>query len=520
VLRTTGIVGGCLVLVVAGVGIWFYQHLSGNLRTGALYAGTSGNAGVEKADAFGRTPIDILVIGTDSRQNAADCRIGGACSDSTGNGNADVEMLVHVSADRSNATVMSIPRDLKTQVPACSQQGQPSESGYYGMINSALYYGTGCQVAAVHQLTGIPIVHFVQVDFSGVVAMSNAVGGVPVCVSDNVYDDGSHLKLTRGTHVLKGLAALEFVRSRHSFGDGGDVNRTSTQHVFLSSLIRQAKSAGTLTNPVAVYSLADSAFKALTVDPGLGSPAKLVGLAADLSKVPTDRITFATMQTDQDPHDTAHLVLDPAARSLFAAIANDQSLSGGTAQPTASATSAASAAPSASSAPAAAPAAQVPAAQVTVRVENSPGGVPGRASAVAQALIGQGFNPATTSGTAAADRSRTVISYGAGEKAAAQTLAAAIGLPESRVEAGPYAGVRLLIGADWPTGSTRFSAASAKPAPADTHQALASAAARTAADTGGNCVKVSPYPLVAVNGRFMTPQHAFAATPQIPVSAP
>lgn len=81
--------------------------------------------------------------------------------------------------------------------------------------------------------------------------------------------------------------------------------------------------------------------------------------------------------------------------------------------------------------------------------------------------------------------------------------------------------MRLLIGADWPTGSTRFWAASAKPAPADTHQALAGAAARTAADTGGNCVKVSPFALVDVNGHLMTPQqHAFAATPQIPVSAP
>ncbi|MEU1167188.1 LCP family protein, partial [Streptomyces sp. NPDC005921] len=302
VLKVVGLVTAVLVLVTAGAGWWFYQHLNGNINSVSL----DGKGGTEKADAFGRTPINILVIGSDGRTSAADCKLGGGCKTTgvqSGNGNADVEMVVHISADRSNATVMSIPRDTMVDVPACkdSASGQ-STSGYYGQVNSALQYGAACQVATVHQLTGVPIDHFVKLDFSGVVKMSDAVGGVSVCVNNNVYDTYSHLKLSKGTHTLKGEAALEFVRSRHGFGDGSDLGRTVSQHIFLSAMIRKFKSAGTLTDPTAVYSLADAATKALTVDDDLDSVKKLISLAADVNKVPTKRMTFTTMQTAPDPN--------------------------------------------------------------------------------------------------------------------------------------------------------------------------------------------------------------------------
>ncbi len=276
VLRILAICLSTLVVLTAGAGWWFYQHLNGNIHSVSL----DGKGGTEKADAFGRTPINILVMGSDGRTSKTDCRLGGGCA-RTGvqNGsNADVQMVMHISADRSNATVMSIPRDTMTKVPACkdSETGR-STGGYYGQVNSALQYGPACQVATVHRLTGIPIDHFVKLDFSGVVKMSDAVGGVSVCVDDDVYDTYSHLKLSEGSHTLKGVAALEFVRSRHGFGDGSDLGRTISQHIFLSAMIRKFKSAGTLTDPTAVYSLADAATKALTVDDGLGTVKKLIG---------------------------------------------------------------------------------------------------------------------------------------------------------------------------------------------------------------------------------------------------
>jgi LCP family protein required for cell wall assembly len=261
-------------------------------------------------------------------------------------------MLVHLSADRSNATVMSIPRDTMMDTPACTDPATGNHtSGSYSQINSALQYGPACSVAAVHKLTGIPIDHFVMIDFSGVVNMSDAVGGVNVCVDNNVYDPYSGLKLAKGAHTLQGAAALAFLRTRHGFDDGSDLGRTYAQHVFITQMINKIKSAGTLSDPAALWRLANAATKALTVDTGLGSLAKLIGLGEDLGKVPADRITLTTMQTHADPQDPNRVVVDAKAQPLFDAIINDRSLTAARTAPTASA---ATTAPTTATTPAAA----------------------------------------------------------------------------------------------------------------------------------------------------------------------
>ncbi|MDH6447724.1 MULTISPECIES: LCP family protein [unclassified Streptomyces] len=495
VLKIAGICLALLVLGTAGAGWWFYQHLNGNINSVSL----NGKGGAEKADAFGRTPINILVMGSDGRTSKADCKLGGGCSRTgvqTGNGNADVQMVVHISADRSNATVMSIPRDTMVNVPACkdSESGQ-STSGYYGQINSALQYGPACQVATIHQLTGIPIDHFVKLDFSGVVKMSDAVGGVSVCVDHNVYDTYSHLKLSKGTHTLKGEAALEFVRSRHGFGDGSDLGRTVSQHIFLSAMIRKFKSAGTLTDPTAVYDLADAATKALTVDDGLGSVKKLIGLADDVNKVPTKRMTFTTMQTAADPNDTNRVVVGAGAKALFTTIADDQSLTTGSGKKSSAASATASAQ-------------AVPASEIAVTVENGTE-ITGRASDVANALTGQGFSSATTTANAPSPATTTTLTYGTGHKAEAQTAAKALGLPTSHLKEGTGGGLTLVIGSDWTSGTT-FPGGSSSAAPADTKAAVSNAHAQTA-DEARTCAKVSPYKTVSLNGVPMTPEQAYAA---------
>ncbi|MEU1344629.1 LCP family protein [Streptomyces sp. NPDC005827] len=495
VLKVVGLVTAVLVLVTAGAGWWFYQHLNGNINSVSL----DGKGGTEKADAFGRTPINILVIGSDGRTSAADCKLGGGCKTTgvqSGNGNADVEMVVHISADRSNATVMSIPRDTMVDVPACkdSASGQ-STSGYYGQVNSALQYGAACQVATVHQLTGVPIDHFVKLDFSGVVKMSDAVGGVSVCVNNNVYDTYSHLKLSKGTHTLKGEAALEFVRSRHGFGDGSDLGRTVSQHIFLSAMIRKFKSAGTLTDPTAVYSLADAATKALTVDDDLDSVKKLISLAADVNKVPTKRMTFTTMQTAPDPNNSNRVVVGEGAKDLFATMANDQSLTTSSGKKSSAASAAASAKPT--------PTATVPASQIAVTVENGTD-ITGRASAIANSLISQGFSTGTTTANAPTSATTTTVTYGSGDKAEAQTVAKALDVPSSHIKAGSGTGVILVIGSDWTSGTT-YPASSG-----DTKAAVSNANASTA-DDSKTCAKVSQYKTVSLNGIAMTPSQAYAA---------
>ncbi|MFF9091386.1 LCP family protein [Streptomyces sp. NPDC014991] len=501
VLKILGVCLSTLILITAGAGWWFYQHLNGNIHSVAL----DGKGGAEQADAFGRTPINILVMGSDGRTSTTDCSLGGGCS-KTGvqsGSNADVQMVLHISADRSNATVMSIPRDTMTRVPACkdSETGK-STSGYYGQVNSALQYGPACQVATVHQLTGIPVDHFVKLDFSGVVKMSDAVGGVSVCVDGDVYDTYSHLKLSEGTHTLKGVAALEFVRSRHGFGDGSDLGRTISQHIFLSAMIRKFKSAGTLTDPSAVYALADAATKALTVDDGLGSVKRLIALASDVNKVPAKRITFATMQTAPDPDDDNRVVVGPGAKSLFSTIAHDQSLSAGSGSKSAVASATATAGASA-----------VPASEIAVTVENGTS-VTGRASAVADALTEQGFGSGTTTGNAPSPAATTTLTYGTGRKAAAQTVAKALGLPASHLKQGTGSGLTLVVGGDWTSGKDYPGRSSAR---ADTGAAVSHAHASTA-DQAKTCAKVSPYKTVTLHGVSMTPAQAYKAARNKPDS--
>ncbi|MGW3129976.1 LCP family protein [Streptomyces sp. NPDC001123] len=502
VLKILGLCTAVLVLVTAGAGWWFYQHLNGNINSVSL----DGKGGTEKADAFGRTPINILVIGSDARTSKTDCKLGGGCSQTgvqTGNGNADVEMVVHISADRSNATVMSIPRDTMVDVPACkdSSSGQ-STSGYYGQVNSALQYGAACQVATIHQLTGVPIDHFVKLDFSGVVKMSDAVGGVSVCVNHNVYDTYSHLKLSKGSHTLKGQAALEFVRSRHGFGDGSDLGRTVSQHIFLSAMIRKFKSAGTLTDPAAVYKLADAATKALTVDDDLDSVKRLISLAADVNKVPTKRMTFTTMQTAPDPNNSNRVVVGAGAKDLFATMANDQSLTTSSGKKSSAASATASANPTAT--------ATVPAAQIAVTVENGTD-ITGRASAVANSLISQGFSTGTSTANAPNSATTTTLTYGSGDKAQAQTVAKALDIPGSHIKSGSGTGVTLVIGSDWSSG-TSYPASSG-----DTKAAVSNANASTA-DDSKTCAKVSQYKTVSLNGIAMTPSQAYAAATNKPDS--
>ena len=498
-----------LALIGAGGAYYLVHSLDSNISSSSLCSGSSCGS-KEKVDAFGRSPINILLIGSDERDNAADCNLGGDCG--SPGARADVEMVLHVSADRSNATVMSVPRDLEATIPQCDAvKGSPSEPAHTDMINSALNWGPGCSVAAVQQLTGIHIDHFMKVDFGGVVAMSDAVGGVNICVDKNVYDPYSHLKLAAGTHTLKGVSALEFVRTRHGFGDGGDLGRTYAQHLFMSNMVNKLKSAGTLTDVPAMYGLAQAATRALSVDTGLSSVFKLAGLGQELSGISTGNITFATMQTAPDPSNSSRLVVGPGAQSLFDAIAADQSLSeikskakGGTAS------SATASSPTATASP-------VSKADVAVTVENGTG-ITGRAGAISQKLIGAGFSQNTTALTGPTART-TTLSYPAGQAAQAQTVAKALGLnPTALKQSSSSSSIVLLIGSDWTSGTT-FPGGSAAPSPADTKAALSDSHAQTAADSG--CAQVSTFDTVSLPGYGgMTPTRAYALSPDVPNSAP
>jgi LCP family protein required for cell wall assembly len=505
--------------VVAGGGFgYLYLHLAGNIKTGQLFTGTDKKdaVGVEIPNKFGQTPLNVLLIGSDTRDTKADCDLGGACGNGGTGANADVEMLVHLSADRSNITVMSIPRDLMTELPACTDPANGTSRGeHFGQINSSLQLGPACTDMAVHKLTGITVDDFAMVDFGGVVNISNALGGVNVCVNSNMYDINSGLKLTEGTHSLKGVAALQFLRTRDSFGDGSDnVGRTSATHVFFTDMINKLKGAGTLSDVPAMYGIADAATKSLTVSPDLDTPLKLISLAQQLNKVPANRITFATMQNVDDQHDS-HVSEGPQASLLFNAIRNDQSLTtasgAGSGAGSAAAGSASAGGASAAGAPPSAPVSGIAVAVYNgTRVPGQDAHVPGRAGQIASALIGQGFSSATAAYSYSGFPATSSLTYGPGQAAQAQSTAN---------------GLSLVIGTDWNSGTT-FPHSRPAPAPVDTAAALNN----THAQNGGapTCVTVSTadtenklgLPTATWNSPPETPQQMFQIYSNRPNSAP
>ncbi len=235
-------------------------------------------------------PINMLLVGSDTR-SGSDPRIFGNETSTL----ADVIILLHVSADRQNAVALSFPRDLLVPWPACpSNTGGP---GYYaqslGQINATIANGgPTCTLLTVEKLTGVKIPYLAMINFGGVIEMSNAIGGVRVCIAKDIKDPYTFLNLKKGWQTLQGMQALQFLRTRHGVGDGSDLGRISNQQVFLTSLIRKVRSKGVLTNPVTLYSLANAAARNMKLSTNLTDLNTLVGIASAVKNTPLEKITF------------------------------------------------------------------------------------------------------------------------------------------------------------------------------------------------------------------------------------
>jgi LCP family protein required for cell wall assembly len=233
--------------------------------------------------------INILVVGSDTR--AGQSRVFGNDSSEL----ADVIILVHISKDRKNVVAMSFPRDLLVPYPSCPDPngGSPYLPQALGQINATIANGgPGCTVLTVEKLTGLKIPYLAMIDFQGVIDMSDAIGGVEVCLSKPLKDKYTFLNLPKGKNVLQGMKALQFLRTRHGVGDGSDLGRISNQQVFLTSLMRKIKNGGVLTNPIQLYSLANAAARNMTLSSSLSDVGTMVSIASSLRTVDLDKITF------------------------------------------------------------------------------------------------------------------------------------------------------------------------------------------------------------------------------------
>jgi LCP family protein required for cell wall assembly len=279
-------------------------------------------------------PLNILVLGEDSRTCASIKTSTGTINcdldNQSGEGGSDTTILLHLSADRKRAYGVSIPRDTLVTRPECksTSSGAILPESTMQMWNAAFALGgAACTVSQFETNTGIRIDHTVVVNFASFQAMTDALGGVTVCIPKTVDDPAHGIVLQAGTRKISGAQALSYVRERYGVGNGSDTGRIQRQQAFVASMVNQVLSSGTLTDPLKLYKFMDAATKSLTVDKGLSSLKQLAGLAYAFRNIGFSHIQFLTAPWMPYPEDPNRLVFTDQAPVLWQEILKDEPLS-------------------------------------------------------------------------------------------------------------------------------------------------------------------------------------------------
>jgi LCP family protein required for cell wall assembly len=364
--------------------------------------------------------MNVLLIGSDSREGTGgeygtQAEVGGLHSDTV--------IVAHLGADGS-ATLLSIPRD--TLVPDPPDMKRNSSDGRDKFTDVLATGGINATISAVEDMTDLKIDHFIVIDLEGFKKMTDAVGGVTVCVAPlpngattNLNDNFSQWHGHLGNNKLNGDQALAFVRTRHALGD--ERLRIQRQQLFLSQLLKTATSAGVLTNPLKVADLISAVGSSLTVDSGLSRSA-MIKLADRMRKIsggarfitlPTHIALPADGAVDEfgniPPHGDV-LIYDRAKAEPILAPLRPASENG----------------PVGGASTASRPPLLPPAAVTVTQISNASGRT-GLASRTRLALSDRGFVASgATTATATTNQISTQVRYPTGDAGAADTLVAAI----------------------------------------------------------------------------------------------
>ena len=457
--RAARIIAGLAALAViatalVGAGMEFlYGRLQGNITSLDVSGVLGRGPNTTVTDEAGNyQPLTILLMGSDTREGQPDARYGDPTIHS--NARSDTTILLHVGADRTFATAVSIPRDTWVTLPECPRTGSGEiGGGFEAKFNTAFEIGgPGCTMKLVEQMTGLEIDHFAVIDFIGFTNVVDALGGVEVCLTESVDDPDSKLVLPAGTSVVDGEQALAFVRARKTLSDGSDLSRIKRQQAFLSSMVREATNAQLFLNPVRLYSVLDAATSSLTTDPGLADRDVLQETALSLRSVQPGDITFLTMPW-VERGDGANVVMDTdRAAKVWQSIAEDvpwknprrttesssDNNSGDTSE---------------------ADILTVSPSNILVTVLNG-SGVAGRAGETSQVLASAGFVIVNVGDADRPDYARTQVRYAPGSFEAARTVAAALPGSELIEDAGATT-VTIVLGQDF-TGVSSVTIGSAQ----------------------------------------------------------
>lgn len=319
--------------------VYAYYNLNGKMQSNSLKSAVS-NGGYSGAkttviDPNDGRPLDVLVIGQDTRSGAGNAAIGGNDPADAENHQSDTMMIAHVSADRKFVDVVSLPRDSIVDVPSCSDDKYTIPARDAVMLNSVFptAYGiskddgiaANCLLKTVNSLTGMEISQFVLVDFAGMVKMIDAIGGVDVCIPQDLKDSYTNLTVKRGLQHLDGTTATQYARVRHGSGtDGSDIMRTVRQQHLVKALFNRLKSDAVLSNPSRLFNLATVTLDSVKMSDGLASMTTLAGLAYSMRDMDMSNIHTMTVPTVPYVLDRNRVQWTEGAEVLFSQLKADE----------------------------------------------------------------------------------------------------------------------------------------------------------------------------------------------------
>ncbi|WP_232241504.1 LCP family protein [Kutzneria sp. 744] len=406
-----------VVLLVTGYGYATLDSLTSGLATD----------NVIKAEKPADGAIDVLLVGLDSRTDAhgnpldpkllAQLNAGG----DDGELNTDTLILVHIPNDTSKpAALLSIPRDSYVDIPggygkhkinsayARAMNDEASDLRNKGVTDTkqiaqqSQSAGRKELIATIEQLTGASIDHYAEINLFGFSEITQAIGGVKVCLKAATKDSFSGADFPAGVQTVSGVNALKFVRQRHELPNG-DLDRIKRQQVFMAGLASTVLSGGTLTNPGKLAGLINAIKNAVVLDQGWD----LLGFATQLKGMTGGGLHFQTIPTGRPdlptPNDGQAVEVTPSEVKAFVQQLTGTKPTGSAGAPTSGSTTGNG---------------------ITVEVRNA-NGTPGLADAVMSALVAKGFTQGDTGN--ATKRSKSVIRYPKGGAADAEKVSAALG---------------------------------------------------------------------------------------------
>lgn len=296
------------------------------------------------ADGFAGRPVNLIVIGIDSRAGE-NANVGAGTPDVIESELNDTNMLIHLSADRTSATVVSIPRDLMTTLATCQTINGDFVGGDRGQFNTAFSLpktweetdtaaGIACVQATTELLSGMKMDGFAIIDFVGFQDLVKTLGGLEICVDTEVEDVEAQLEpFGPGCKKLSPDQALAYSRARKdpSLGDGSDIGRIGRQHEVVSAMVDEVMKTNILTDFLKLHAFVQEALNTMSVSQSLSDLTADMGLLSSLKGIPAENFRFVTLPWGTDPEDPNRVVaLEPLAGDMWAALQNDTSLPPGT----------------------------------------------------------------------------------------------------------------------------------------------------------------------------------------------